>query len=64
MPEGVEAKTAQTIDLIEATLARQGLTLADVVSSSCFLTDNAELASFNTAPAACFSNPPSVSTAL
>ena len=52
IPEGITAQTENTIDRIEATLKAEGLTLADVVSATCYLTDKADFAAFNAVYAA------------
>lgn len=57
IPEGITAQTENTIDRIEATLKAEGLTLADVVSATCYLTDKADFAAFNAVYAARFPQP-------
>ena len=44
IPEGIAAQTAQSLKNIQAILAEQGMTLADVVKTTVFLAD---LADFN-----------------
>jgi|SRR5690554_4309750 2-iminobutanoate/2-iminopropanoate deaminase len=53
----------QTFDNLKATLAAEDATLADVVSTTCFLADFANFATFNEVWAANFpTNPPSRTT--
>lgn len=47
VPEGIEAQTTLTLKRIAATLTTLGLTLADVVSVTAYLTDLDDFAAFN-----------------
>ncbi|MFD2238285.1 RidA family protein [Aureimonas populi] len=47
VPEGIEAQTELTLQRISATLASEGLTLADVVSVAVYLTEKGDFAGFN-----------------
>jgi 2-iminobutanoate/2-iminopropanoate deaminase len=51
---GVAAETTQTMKNVAAQLATVGATLADVVKTTCFLTDMENFAAFNEAYAAAF----------
>lgn len=53
----ISAQTTQTLANIAATLATEGLSLQDVVSCTCYLTDKADFAGFNEAYRAAFSAP-------
>lgn len=53
----IEAQTRQTIENIAAILADAGLTLADVVKTTVFLTNIADSAGMNAAYRACFPDP-------
>ena len=57
IPEGIAAQTDMTLERISATLATAGLTLADVVSVTVFLTEKEDFAEFNKAYAAHFKDP-------
>ncbi len=60
---GVSAQTKQAIANLKALLASQGATLADVVKTTCFLTDIDTFATFNEAYVAGFEgNRPARST--
>lgn len=54
---GIQAQTTQTLANIAATLATEGLSLQDVVSCTCYLTDKNDFAGFNTAYRAAFTAP-------
>lgn len=47
VPGGIEAETARVLERMSATLATDGLTLEDVVSCTCYLTDKSDFAGFN-----------------
>ncbi|RLQ87363.1 RidA family protein [Notoacmeibacter ruber] len=64
IPEGIEAQTENCIANIKATLAKEGLDLSHVVSATCYLTDPADFAAFNTVYAAAFPQPYPVRTTL
>ena len=57
IPEGITAQTHLTLERIAATLATEGLSLADVVSVNVFLTHKEDFAAFNAAYASHFSDP-------
>lgn len=57
IPEGITAQTHLTLERIAATLAIEGLSLADVVSVNVFLTHKEDFAAFNAAYASHFSDP-------
>lgn len=57
IPEGITAQTHLTLERIAATLATEGLSLADVVSVNVFLTHKEDFAAFNTAYASHFADP-------
>lgn len=46
-PEGIAAQTAQSLKNIQAILAQQGMTLANVVKTTVFLTDINDFAEMN-----------------
>ena len=46
-PEGIAAQTAQTLKNIQAILAQQGMTLANVVKTTVFLADINDFAEMN-----------------
>jgi 2-iminobutanoate/2-iminopropanoate deaminase len=62
VPSGIAAQTALSLTKIAATLAGEGLFLADVVSCTVYLTDKADFAAFNEAYAKHFSDPLPVRT--
>lgn len=47
IPEGIAAQTAQSLKNIQAILAEQGMTLADVVKTTVFLADMNDFAQMN-----------------
>ena len=47
IPEGIAAQTAQSLKNIQAILAEQGMTLADVVKTTVFLADMNDFAAMN-----------------
>ena len=49
VPDGIEAQTRNCLDRIKATLESEGLTMASVVSATCYLTDASDFAAFNEA---------------
>lgn len=55
--EGFAAEVGQVIANLDAQLAAHGLTLSDVVKTTCFLTDLYQFGEFNTVYAAAFSEP-------
>jgi len=64
IPAGIAAQTDLTLQRIAATLAGEGLSLADVVSCTVHLADKAEFAGFNEAYAKHFSDPRPVRTTV
>ncbi len=64
VPEGIEAQTHNCLKRIEATLKGEGLTLANVISSTCYLTDKADFAAFNAVYASYFPEPRPVRTTV
>jgi 2-iminobutanoate/2-iminopropanoate deaminase len=64
IPEGIEAQTDLTLQRIAATLAEEGLTLADVVSCTVHLADRADFAAFNAVYAKHFPEPRPVRTTV
>ena len=64
VPSGIAAQTALTLMKIAATLAGEGLSLADVVSCTAYLTDKADFAAFNETYAKHFSDPLPVRTTV
>lgn len=57
IPEGIEAQSEQTMRNVEAILAEAGLTTANVVKTTVFLSDMANFGAMNTVYAAHFSEP-------
>ena len=57
IPEGIAAQTAQSLKNIQAILAEQGMTLADVVKTTVFLADMNDFAAMNAVYAEAFSAP-------
>lgn len=49
LPVGIAAQTSLTLDRIEATLAAEGLGLADVVQATVYLSHAEDFGAFNTA---------------
>lgn len=64
VPAGIEAQTRNCLARIKATLESEGLSLANVVSCTCFLTDTADFAAFNAIYAKYFSDPLPVRTTV
>lgn len=64
IPAGIGPQTDLTLDRIAATLASDGLSLADVVSCTVHLADKADFAAFNEAYARRFSAPLPVRTTV
>ena len=57
IPEGIAAQTAQSLKNIQAILAEQGMTLADVVKTTVFLADMADFAAMNEVYSTFFKEP-------
>ena len=57
IPEGIAAQTAQSLKNIQAILAEQGMTLADVVKTTVFLADMNDFAEMNEVYAQFFEAP-------
>ncbi|HEY0111687.1 MAG TPA: RidA family protein [Allosphingosinicella sp.] len=55
--DGVVEQTHEVVDRIEALLTAAGLTLADVVKTTIWLTDSKDFAAFNQAYASRFAEP-------
>lgn len=64
IPEGIEAQTRNCLSRIAATLESEGLTLASVVSCTCYLTDVADAPAFNKTYAEFFADPLPVRTTV
>lgn len=64
VPEGVEAQTRNIFARLTATLEAEGMTLANVVSATCFLTEVEDFATFNKVYAEHFSDPLPVRTTV
>lgn len=64
IPSGIAAQTDLTLTKIAATLAGEGLSLADVISCTVYLTDKKDFAGFNEAYARHFSDPLPVRTTV
>lgn len=64
VPEGIEAQTRNIFDRIKATLESEGMTLASVVSATCYLTDVSDFAEFDGVHAEYFSDPLPVRTTV
>lgn len=64
LPEGITAQTENCLNRIRVTLEAEGLSLANVVSCTCYLTDKADFAAFNAAYAPFFSAPLPVRTTV
>ncbi|BFO02785.1 RidA family protein [Pseudomonas guariconensis] len=64
IPAGVGAQTELTLSNISATLAREGLSLADVISVTVYLTNRDDFAEFNRVYASHFSAPLPVRTTI
>lgn len=57
LPPGVDAQTAQTLENISAHLSAAGLSLADVVSTTIYLTDRSQYGAMNDVYKRYFSEP-------
>jgi enamine deaminase RidA (YjgF/YER057c/UK114 family) len=64
IPESIEEQTRNCLDRIKATLEAEGLSLANVVSCLCHLTDKADFSAFNAVYATYFSDPLPVRTTV
>ncbi|EBA06476.1 RidA family protein [Sagittula stellata] len=64
VPAGIEAQTRNIFERLKATLTSEGLTLANVVSATCYLTDTSDFAEFNRVYAEYFSDPLPVRTTV
>lgn len=64
VPAGIGAQTDLALERIAATLASQGLSLADVISCTVYLADKADFSAFNAAYARHFSDPLPVRTTV
>jgi len=64
VPSGIGPQTDLTLEKIAATLAGEGLSLADVVSCTVYLADKKDFAAFNEAYARHFSDPLPVRTTV
>ena len=64
VPEGIEAQTKNCLESIKKTLESEGLSLTNVVSCTCYLTDKADFAAFNAVYATYFSDPLPVRTTI
>lgn len=64
IPEGIRAQTENCLSNLTSKLAEQGLTLADVLSCTCYLTDAADFPVFNEVYAASFPQPYPVRTTV
>lgn len=64
IPEGIEAQTRNCLENIKRTLEGEGLSLANVISCTCYLTDPADFAAFNGVYASYFSDPLPVRTTI
>lgn len=64
VPAGIEAQTRNCLDRIKATLAHEGLSMANVISCTCYLTDVADFAAFNAVYAEYFADPLPVRTTV
>jgi 2-iminobutanoate/2-iminopropanoate deaminase len=64
VPSGIAAQTTLTLQKISATLAGEGLSLADVVSCTVYLTDKTDFKAFNEAYAPFFPEPRPVRTTV
>lgn len=58
MPNGIEAQTQQSLENLEAILAAENMTFADVVKTTVFLKDMNDFAAMNAVYATCFSHEP------
>ncbi len=64
VPADIETQTRNIFGRIEATLKAEGMTLANVVSATCYLTDVGDFAEFNRVYAEYFSDPLPVRTTV
>lgn len=64
VPAGIDAQTRNCLDRIKATLAGEGLSMANVVSCTCFLTDATDFTTFNAVYAEYFAAPLPVRTTV
>lgn len=64
VPDGIGPQTDLVLDRIAATLEGEGLSLADAVSCTVYLTDSADFAAFNDAYARRFPEPRPVRTTV
>ncbi|WP_319497395.1 RidA family protein [uncultured Cohaesibacter sp.] len=64
VPEGIEAQTQNCLEGIKKTLEGEGLSLSNVISCTCYLTDPADFAAFNAVYASYFSDPLPVRTTI
>ncbi|SFO63123.1 Enamine deaminase RidA, house cleaning of reactive enamine intermediates, YjgF/YER057c/UK114 family [Cohaesibacter marisflavi] len=64
LPEGIEAQTKNCLEGIKKTLEGEGLSLSNVISCTCYLTDRADFAAFNAVYATFFSDPLPVRTTI
>ena len=64
LPEGIEAQTQNCLEGIKKTLESEGLALSNVISCTCYLTDRADFAAFNSVYATFFSDPLPVRTTI
>ena len=64
VPAGIEAQTRNIFDRLKATLEAEGMSLANVVSATCYLTDTSDFAEFNRVYAEYFSDPQPVRTTV
>ena len=64
VPEGIEAQTTQAVANVHAVLAEAGLTSADIVKLTIYLTDPADVEGFVGAAAGTLQSPPPATTML
>lgn len=64
LAEGIEAQTRVTLERIAKTLDTVGLTMGDVVTATCYLTDPADFAAFNAVYASVFPDPKPARTTI
>jgi len=64
IPSGIEQQTENCINRIKLTLQEAGLSLANVISCTCYLTDAADFATFNATYAKFFPDPMPVRTTV
>lgn len=63
-PDGIDAQGAQAVANLTAVLAEAGLTMADVLKLTIYLTDPADIEPFMGAAAGTFPSPPPAATML